>query len=116
MRIVNRDQERPRRCERPDRLEHGCRHGALVGRPIVIATDKERQFERSPLRWREGRQDEIEILLKQVRERRVGQPDLAAGGPALDDPEPGRRGGGDGRLPDRGLADARLSLDEQSTR
>ena len=114
MGVVDRDQERPGQGERANGLQCRGGDGTLVGWPIVFAADQERELERSPLRRRQGRQDEPEIRLEQVGERRVGQPNLAAAGTTSDDPEPGGAGLRDRGFPERRLADAGLSLDEQS--
>jgi hypothetical protein len=111
--VVDRDQQRPDQRQRPDRLQCGGSDGALFGRPIVLAADEKRQFECSPLRWRQSGQDEPQVWLEQIRECGKGKANLTAGRPAFDDPEPACSGARDRRLPDRRLSDARLSLYEQ---
>jgi hypothetical protein len=99
--------------ERTYRIQEGERNSMLVGRRAAGFLEQQRHLERPALR---GRKLEKNVCggPKQVCQRRKGKLRFGTGGFRFKDSKSPRPGILERRLPERRLADARLTLEQQS--
>jgi hypothetical protein len=114
--IIDRDHQRRLGAHRPETTEHAERDGATVVGCARGPSSQQCHLKRAPLRRRCVRERLVEDFPENVAEARVGQMALALSRPGHQNPESGRGRHPDSREPQRGLADACLTLEQKGTR
>ena len=109
--VVDRKADRGFGDEHVERRAERRRHGALVGHRIGLA-QQQRGLERSPLDRGQLRQDIVDDPAEQVGQPRVRQPGLGLGGAARHDAVAVLVGRCDPGQPEGGLADPRLTVED----
>ena len=113
--VVDSHDERRRTGEHPQRGQRGERDGLRVGCLPAAVGHQEGDLERVP-QWAGKLVQEFGTGAEEVSERRVGEAGLRLGRARRDRLQTRLGRAGQGRLPQRRLADARLAFDQQRPR
>jgi hypothetical protein len=114
--VVHRQEHGFASAERAQRRAEGGGHGAVVRRRPVEVADQQCDLERAPLRTRQLGQQLVEHRRQQVPDRDERQSRLLARGRGAEHAIAALSGEVEAGLPDRGLADPELALEQQRAR